>query len=82
MVQQAIDALLTHGIFWFDGNTSYGDWLCKQVQMQDVDCHFEPVGYEFENVLYLHEKFDHDQVVSIAERRLIAREKGVKEPIY
>lgn len=82
MVQQAIDALLTHGIFWFPGNTSHGDRLCKQVRTKVVGCYFEPVGFELENVIYLHSKFTHDQVVSIAERRMIARAKGVKEPNF
>lgn len=82
MVQQAINALLTYGIYWFSGNTSHGDWLCKQVRARGIDCYFEPVGFEFENVLYLHSKFTHDQVVNIAGRRIRAREENVKEPDF
>lgn len=82
MVQQAIDALNRNGIFWFVGNTSDGDRLCKQVRAKGICCYFEPVGFEFENVLYLQSKFTHDQVVSIAERRMKARKDNVKEPDF
>lgn len=75
MVEQAIEALNNHGIFWFDGNTSYGDRLCREVRARGVKCYFEPVGSEFENVLYMQDQFNHDQVAAIAERRVVARNK-------
>lgn len=80
MLKEAIDALNTQGIFWFVGYDSHGNKLCKQLQGEGFNCYFEPVGSEFENVIYLHSKFTSDQVIDIAERRVKARASNLPAP--
>ncbi|MFY0502721.1 hypothetical protein [Enterobacter cloacae complex sp. YD19/O97A5] len=82
MLKEAIDALNTQGIFWFVGYDSHGNKLCKQLQDEGFDCYFEPVGPEFENVIYLHSKFSNDQVIEIAERRFEAKASNLPVPDF